>query len=178
MMARTHLLFGGTLAFFAAEQHVLPHEPLIYVAGLFGSLLPDIDHPKSTFGRRVPFLSIPIAKIFGHRGITHSAFIVIAFLGAWFYYHGQVSPIILALALGYISHLLGDFCFGNGIPLLYPIQKRFRMPLSAKVDSWLESLVAFALLLWLGWMLLGSPPLMPYVDQAQQALGLAGLHGS
>ncbi len=175
MMARTHLLFGGALTLFATSQHILPTEPLIYVAGLLGSLLPDIDHPKSTLGRRVPFISIPLAKLFGHRGITHSALIVIAALTLWFHQHGHFPPVVLALALGYASHLFGDFCFGNGIPLLYPIKKRFRMPLSPKVDSWLESIVAFALLLWTGWMLVGSPDLSPYVTQG---LVLAGLRGS
>jgi len=90
-------------------------------------------------------VSIPLARIFGHRGITHSALIVIAALTLWFYQYDHFPPAVLALALGYASHLLGDFCFGNGIPLLYPIKRRFRMPLSPKVDSWLESVVAFAL---------------------------------
>jgi len=125
MMARTHLLFGGALTLFVTSQHVLPTEPSIYVAGLLGSLLPDIDHPKSTLGRRVPFISIPLAKLFGHRGITHSALIVIAALTLWFQQRGHFPPVVLALALGYASHLFGDFCFGNGIPLLYPIKNAF-----------------------------------------------------
>jgi len=35
-------------------------------------MMPDIDHPQSAFGKRVLPLSIPIATVFGHRGITHS----------------------------------------------------------------------------------------------------------
>ena len=37
-----------------------------------GPLSPDIDHPKSWVGRRMKLISIPISKLFGHRGITHS----------------------------------------------------------------------------------------------------------
>jgi inner membrane protein len=38
--------------------------------GILGSMLPEIDHPKSAFGKRVLPLSILIATVFGHRGIT------------------------------------------------------------------------------------------------------------
>ncbi|VEB43121.1 Inner membrane protein ydjM [Chromobacterium violaceum] len=50
---------------------------LLLAGGLAGSLLPDIDHPKSWLGRRIPFLSRPISYLFGHRGITHSLLAVV-----------------------------------------------------------------------------------------------------
>ncbi|MCX7196094.1 MAG: metal-dependent hydrolase [Proteobacteria bacterium] len=34
---------------------------LVYGGGILGSMLPEIDHPKSAFGKRVLPLSIPIA---------------------------------------------------------------------------------------------------------------------
>ena len=39
---------------------------------IWGSLLPDIDHPESTFGKKVPFISNLISATGGHRGITHA----------------------------------------------------------------------------------------------------------
>lgn len=44
--------------------------------GVFGGLLPDIDHPNSSFGKKVP----EISKLIKHRGILHSPFFyIIAF---------------------------------------------------------------------------------------------------
>lgn len=75
MIAPTHAIYGPAvalivLAVFGVEASF--HWTIILCA-MFGSILPDIDHPTSTIGRLVPWISKPIERRFGHRAITHSA---------------------------------------------------------------------------------------------------------
>lgn len=92
------------------------------ISCLVGSLLPDIDHPNSILGRRLPFISKPIHKYFGHRGLTHSiCFLCITlFLPTAFNY-----PFIgVGLCVGTLSHIILDFiCVGSGVALFYPMYK-------------------------------------------------------
>jgi inner membrane protein len=128
MMAHSHVVFGLALWTAAAAidgNSVGGAIDLGLVA--LGSLLPDIDHPSSWFGRRVPFISWPLAAIVGHRGVTHSA----VALAVW------AAALLLAgstlwlgpLATGYLSHLAGDCLTPSGIPVLWPSRRRFRIPL-------------------------------------------------
>ncbi|MBI2503655.1 MAG: efflux RND transporter periplasmic adaptor subunit [Candidatus Latescibacteria bacterium] len=87
---------------------------------LLGSLLPDLDSPKSAPGRLLPFLSQPLERRWGHRTVTHSllAFLALALVllplglyrGAWY----------AALLIGYGSHLLIDCTTKSGVPLFHP----------------------------------------------------------
>ncbi|WP_367184475.1 metal-dependent hydrolase, partial [Ferrovum sp.] len=54
LLARTHILFGAGLALAASQAAHLsvPATLMIVGSGAIGGLLPDIDHPGSTFGRR------------------------------------------------------------------------------------------------------------------------------
>ncbi len=45
---------------------------LFYGAVAFGALLPDIDEPNSTLGRKTLGISNALRALFGHRGFTHS----------------------------------------------------------------------------------------------------------
>ncbi|HLN23094.1 MAG TPA: metal-dependent hydrolase [Patescibacteria group bacterium] len=103
------------------------------------SLLPDLDHPKSWLGRRLPFLSHPIAAVFGHRGITHSLLAVVAALMAWSTALGWMGP---PLALGYLSHLAADALTPQGVPLLWPIKRRFGLALCTTGGAMERLLVA------------------------------------
>lgn len=97
-----------------------------------GAALPDIDHPESTLGRRVKFLSHPISMIFGHRGITHSLLMVglIALVGHYF-----EQPLIYWLIVGVILHFVGDYLTDSGLPLLWPSKKRYRFVLVGSSNS-------------------------------------------
>lgn len=90
---------------------------------LVGSLLPDIDHPQSVIGRRLPITSGFLHKSFGHRSLTHSIFFLMAtlMLPVLFNY-----PVIgIGLSLGTLSHILLDLlCIGSGVAFLYPVYKR------------------------------------------------------
>ena len=95
-----HLVIGSIVAYFIA------HSPVLFMAVLIGSLLPDIDQRNSTLGRYNPFT--PFMK---HRGHCHSIvgllIISIPFLllttdtikGTDMYY---------MVVIGGLSHLFGD----------------------------------------------------------------------
>lgn len=89
MLGTTHR-FGG-IAFGAATPvviekvlHIPIHNPLAFAVaamagGAIGSLIPDIDSPTSTLGKKIKPVSKAIAETMGHRGGTHSFIAVIIF---------------------------------------------------------------------------------------------------
>nr|WP_254425349.1 metal-dependent hydrolase [Aeromonas dhakensis] len=115
MTAQGHLLFSVTCTLVA---HKLQLTPALADASLWqtvpaalaSALLPDLDHPKSVLGQRLPWISKPLSRLFGHRGFTHSLLAVaVAIWGL----NQQLPPDTLpvgvkdALIIGYLSHLLG-----------------------------------------------------------------------
>lgn len=155
MMAFTHvatgLFFGAATSAFA-KLDVGPS--LLMLSGsIAGSLLPDIDHPKSWLGRRILFLSLPISAIFGHRGITHSFLAVAAVAwGMWYLIaHWQLSAgwsvFAVGIGAGYLSHLLGDWASNSGVPLMWPNTRRFSMTYTLMTGGVFERVVSFVLVL-------------------------------
>ena len=122
MRAPTHLAFGLLCATgaFALWSRPLHQDLPALACALLGSLLPDLDSPKSAPGRFLPFLSQPIERRWGHRTVTHS---LLAFLGlavallplGW--YRGTWYA---ALLIGYFSHLVIDCTTKSGVPLFHP----------------------------------------------------------
>lgn len=154
MMAFTHIAFGAASALLAAEWLNVPKAQAVLMlgGGVLGSMLPDIDHPGSAFGRRVPFLSIPLSAIFGHRGITHSLIAVVGMSAlVWYSLHhldwhpGYSVPFVVGIAVGYLSHLAGDWLSNSGVPLLWPSRRRFVAPLRISTGDTVEYLLAFGL---------------------------------
>lgn len=136
MTGKGHVLFGLSSLYSVQELLSLSLSvPEWVVMGgivVFSSLLPDIDHPQSTFGRKVKLLSYPISQLFGHRGITHSLLMVLIIFYFLFYimpaYYLEIFIVklaMLAFVIGYGSHLVGDMLTPSGIPLFWPIKKRF-----------------------------------------------------
>jgi len=128
MLATTHLIFGGIAAAVLGKTGLVDLNPITLAAGAFGALLPDIDHPSSTIGRRVWPVSLLISGVFGHRGITHSLFAVAAILGGAAFYQSSMPDWIIAMATGYLSHLAADWLTPSGIPLLWPNRCKFASP--------------------------------------------------
>lgn len=121
MMRRTHAAAGLALGF---GLSYINHQPIVSAA-LLGLLtqacavLPDID----------------IKLKLKHRGVTHSLLaLLLISLGAQ-----HVAPLLVPyVASGYGSHLLLDFLTVWGIPILWPLQKRFRLmriSTGGKIDS-------------------------------------------
>ncbi|EFL92002.1 predicted inner membrane protein regulated by LexA [Candidatus Regiella insecticola LSR1] len=137
MTGEGHLTFSVACVIFAQKAGLTPELAQgdwwhMIPAALLASLLPDIDHPKSILGRRLKWISLPMAKTFGHRGFTHSLLAVIGgvfLFNSTLFSHCFFPPDVLhALLIGYSSHLLADMLTPAGIPLLWPCRWRFKLP--------------------------------------------------
>jgi inner membrane protein len=137
LKGKDHVVFGTILGVAVQVGVELPMTslfavPSYYGGVILGSLLPDIDHPKSYLGRRLYPISVLIHKLFGHRGFTHSL-LSTSFIGIIGAVYWASNPLFFGgLLLGYLSHLLGDMFTPRGIPLFYPKRKRYRLVPKAK----------------------------------------------
>lgn len=152
MMAKSHVVVGVATWIAAAPLLHLPPADLLYLAlAVAGSLLPDVDHPKSWVGRRTRPVSTAIAATLGHRGVTHSAVAVLGLtlllLGAG-YRRGGVS----ALAVGYLSHLGADMLTPRGLRLAWPLRRTWALPL-CRTGSPAEPVIVLLLAGGIGWWL-------------------------
>ncbi|HSV28266.1 MAG TPA: metal-dependent hydrolase [Candidatus Omnitrophota bacterium] len=128
MMAGSHVVMGAALwAVSAKLAGAPPAEPQALAAAAFGALLPDIDHPQSWAGRKMRVVSVPLALVVGHRGITHSALAVAGCLAVLVVM--GMGWVAAPVVLGYLSHLLADGLTPSGVPLLWPSRRRFTLNL-------------------------------------------------
>jgi inner membrane protein len=113
---KTHVAFAALFALIALKYVAVSHQILFFLLVLFGALLPDIDHPKSTIGK---YFKI-IGKLFKHRGIFHSLFALplITLLVYWLF---DTTRFTFPLLLGYTSHLIGDMLSKEGIKPFTPL---------------------------------------------------------
>lgn len=158
-MAFTHAAAGLSASILAAQaMHVGALPTLLIISGgILGSYLPDIDHPKSAFGSRVLPLSLPISAVFGHRGITHSliAVVGVSALSWWVlktahWEQSWLLPLVEGVAVGYLSHLVGDYFTNSGIPLLWPSRRKFVSPVKLCTGDIREYILALVLYGWSG----------------------------
>jgi inner membrane protein len=119
MIFRTHIAFALLVGLLFVENFK-GNSILFLIIVLFFTMLPDIDHPKSKLGRKIPFVSKIFSFLFGHRNLLHSIFIAIglsfliySFFGKWW------APVFL----GYFSHILIDGFTLEGINFIYPFKQ-------------------------------------------------------
>ncbi len=128
MISATHISFGVLLTeFIFTSLGVEPNTSTLALSGI-GSLLPDIDTPKSAIGRIFPFSKI-IEQKYGHRQITHSwLFILISLIlfCPFLFFWGALK--YTAIIIGVISHIMIDMANPSGVPLFYPSPSRFVFP--------------------------------------------------
>jgi len=124
VMGFTHAAGG---AFLGAAAGVLGGDPLAGMAvGAVAALLPDIDHPGSLAGRRVPLLPYVLSALAGHRGITHTVWFCLGvafltgFLAVGFRGWDQAHLAAYAL-LGALSHLALDGLTPSGVSPFAPL---------------------------------------------------------
>lgn len=129
MRGQAHLAIGAAAA---SALVSLAHAPdVAVVVGAAAALLPDIDHPRSTLGRRVGNLGLR------HRGASHSValgavFSVVAGALASQLWSSQIAALLAtAFFLGYLSHLAADLVNPTPMPLAWPFIRRSLRP------SWL-----------------------------------------
>ena len=155
MMAGSHTLIGAAAWMYIAHDLGLPLlDPIGIGLAVAGSLAPDIDHPKSWVGRRMKLISVPVSKIFGHRGVTHSIVAVIACI-AVLRWDGQTWHHTLPFVIGYASHLAADLITPAGLCLAWPMRWNFAFPL-VKTGSFAEQVVVTIITGWLFARALGA----------------------
>jgi inner membrane protein len=151
MMGITHAA-AGALAGAAVAHLTGGNLALCMGVGALAGLLPDIDSPGSTIGRRARPVSAFVKATTRHRGVTHTVwFCVAAALGL-----GALSPVAGAYVMRYVhlnawptarlvgtlvfwgtlTHLALDACTPSGIKPLAPLGWRPRGP--AKTGGLLE----------------------------------------
>ncbi len=145
MLFRTHVLLGILMFLFLRPFLSGGNEILFFALVLVGSILPDMDEPRSTVARWGGLFGSLTGFIFRHRGILHSLPFALAVCGAlallWkpFYAGG--------LFLGYTAHLLGDSITPRGVRMLYPFSPQvMRGPV--RVGGWAEKII-YGLLIFL-----------------------------
>ena len=116
MLAPTHVAFS-ILCTSAILQTV---NPLILSIAGATSLLPDIDHTQSIYGRIFYPISKQINQKFGHRTITHSWIAVLIILAVSSVFWIFVPMCAYAIFCGYIFGILGDMLTKNGVNFLFP----------------------------------------------------------
>ncbi|UJF20260.1 metal-dependent hydrolase (plasmid) [Vibrio sp. SS-MA-C1-2] len=111
---------------------------------MVGALLPDIDCRTSRIGRLVPFLSIPIQNLLGHRGAFHSL------LAAALLLYSTVEIIgenwAYSLTFGYVMHLIGDSCTKAGVNYFWPLTTRYRFPILIARNPTFEYITSMSML--------------------------------
>jgi inner membrane protein len=163
MTWRTHVAIGFLLVMITFATNNYPLSWIVVLATFIGSLAPDLDasdakikhlHIRWGPGRRqkAPFVPLSLLSeachaLFGHRGVMHSllAVIILLIAGSFIIILTATSPLwLLALVVGYISHLFADSLTPSGIPLLYPLLKPIHFlpwPLRIPTNSLKEVLI-------------------------------------
>jgi endonuclease YncB( thermonuclease family) len=119
----THLVFAECCWFATSAVFDVHYETPAVLAAAATSVLPDADHPKSWVGHQLGSVSEELNRLFGHRGFLHSllALILVTFilgLPLWWMV-GRPAPMI-AVGVGYGSHLFADMMTLGGVQLFWP----------------------------------------------------------
>lgn len=111
------------------------------VGGVAG-VIPDLDEPKSKFGRIFFPISIPLNKIFGHRTFTHSLLFAFLLSGVFCFYEKWVA---LSVFAGIIAHIFGDMLTGK-VKLFYPSSLSVGIPIPQMFFALIDRMAKIALL--------------------------------
>jgi endonuclease YncB( thermonuclease family)/membrane-bound metal-dependent hydrolase YbcI (DUF457 family) len=119
----THLIFAECCWFATSAVFDVHYETTAVLTAAATSVLPDADHPKSWVGHQLGSVSEDLNRLFGHRGFLHSllALVLVTLvlgLPLWWMV-GRPSPMI-AVGVGYGSHLFADMMTLGGVQLFWP----------------------------------------------------------
>jgi inner membrane protein len=122
MLGRNHLVTSMAVAALLSQPQGV--EAVEFFGGVaVGSLLPDIDHPRSLIGRVSFGVADLIHRVYGHRTVTHSL-LAIMLLGITAYITGHWGNYFTrGLLMGYLLHLVGDYLTTQGVPWFWPYNK-------------------------------------------------------
>ncbi len=160
MTGPTHAVLATAATIILGQKTgIFPPDVFGWSVILVGTLIPDIDEPKSTasnpaglFNKLMPrwvqgFFNTPframsksLRSVFGHRGATH--YLIWPFImGGWAWYNN--APLLSWFAWGYLVHELADSITRVGIPAFGPfypknlsiLPKRLRIKTGGPVED-------------------------------------------
>lgn len=163
----THVIGGITFGVLA-NYYVLQELPLVeqsskqllltasFLSGsVLGSLMPDIDHRQSFIGKRLKPVSYLASLTAGHRGATHSPFIImliaalLSLLARYLTNDIQQTFLLVLIAgftVGALSHVFLDSLTKGGVPLFYPFSSEHYRFANLKTGSMGEKLVSILMI--------------------------------
>ncbi|QYJ15610.1 hypothetical protein Rxycam_01434 [Rubrobacter xylanophilus DSM 9941] len=123
MKVATHIVFGECCLFAASAVFDFHYETPSVLAAALCSVLPDADYPKSWLGHQLGTISEDLHRLFGHRSFLHSLIalvLVTATLGPLLWWLTGQSATMIAVGVGYGSHLFADMMTLGGVQLFWP----------------------------------------------------------
>jgi endonuclease YncB( thermonuclease family) len=119
----TYLIFAECCWFATSAVFDVHYETPAVFAAAVASIIPDADYPRSWLGHQLGSVSEDLNRLFGHRSFLHSllALILVTLalgLPLWWIV-GRPSPMI-AVGVGYGSHLFADMMTLGGVQLFWP----------------------------------------------------------
>lgn len=146
MIYETHLMLALLSSVYGVSRGYFSPDFALALGMLAGTLLPDIDTPKSKLGRKLRPFSDMLSWVAGHRGLVHSLAGMVVFTIPFLIISAWLPGVAKAFVMGYLLHLLLDSLTPSGIQWLYPAKLKIRGPV--KTGSLWEKLI-FVVLLYL-----------------------------
>ncbi len=123
MKVATHLIFAECCGFATSAIFNVHYETPSVLIAAATSVLPDADYPKSWIGHQFGSISEDLHRFFGHRSFLHSLLalvLVTVVLGPPLWWIFGRPAVIVAVFVGYGSHLLADMMTLGGVQLFWP----------------------------------------------------------
>jgi len=119
----THIVFAEACWFVTAAVFDVHYELPSVAAAAVAGILPDADYPKSWTGRMLGSVSEDLHRFFGHRSFLHSYLalaLVTATAGLLLWWLLDRPAPLLAVFVGYGSHILADMMTVGGVQFFWP----------------------------------------------------------
>lgn len=113
------------------------------ILGGIAGIVPDLDEPKSKFGKVFFPVSYPLNSLVGHRTFTHSLLFIVM-LGAIFSVFTEMW-IALAVMSGVLAHILGDMLTGT-VRFLYPLNTKIGIRINFAYFKLIDRVTRLALI--------------------------------
>ena len=123
MKVATHIAFAECCWFASSSVFDVHYGTSTVPAVAAISILPDADYPKSWIGHQLGSISEDLNRLFGHRSFLHSLLallLVTATLGLFLWWISDSAASVVAVFVGYGSHLLADMMTLGGVQLFWP----------------------------------------------------------
>lgn len=123
MKVATHLIFAECCGFATSAIFNVHYETPSVLIAATASVLPDADYPKSWIGHQLGSISEDLNRFFGHRSFLHSflaLMLATVILGMPLWWIFGRPAVIVAVFVGYGSHLLADMMTLGGVQLFWP----------------------------------------------------------